>query len=433
MALREFSPKIEILGIDSDLIRIKSIAYSRSIRNVAGTWNATYTAAAVDKERSSDGKLHKRFPKSLRALAGCDVLIYEGGLTFLTGFVDHVSRVNSDAGVQYVINGRSRTCDFCDSSIGEAIKFKNVDFPTALVELLLRYGKFNLAIKAQDFRKDLTFTTDPTQTGFKAIEDYLRATGVLFYETTSGNLVLSDAGEVTAFDAICEPIGIKPAKGWNVAKRFSVDVEFSGLANEYRIISMGKAGNHQKVGAVMAQGNYVDARIRDTKRIVVKAKTAIDGAEKIDTARQTIGSLTSQAEWMHAVAEGKAISVSCELAGWLQTNGDPWRLNQIVNVVSPDLFGTDEFGQLLIVAITQTWSEAGASTTLELGDPGAFRREELARRKKSSAKANYIYDIALGLSAQPTGGKSSGTKFSEPTRRLGRVIDPDDIDDEERD
>ena len=450
--------RIFIDGLPPDLIRVKRLEYRRSIRQVSGTWSVQYTAYPANKARAQGTA--KDYPHSLRALGGAQIRIVWGAHSgdsygdpfakekdpfvgpvnsthkapvkkpigsedkvLFSGFVDHCSRSNTEAGIIYTAHGRGRSGDFCDSQIGETTKFKNAGVDDVLQWLADQYG-LHFLHKTDRLEKNLTFAVDPARTGFGVIEEYLRTSGRLLYETIYGNLFLCDAGESIAYDTIYEPIGMITSNSINVAKSFTLDCDFAALAHEYLVYAARKPGikfhvsknisNKKKILGPVSFGKYTDPSIRNTRTKVIKATTIMDDAQ-----------CQQRAKWEWDIAEGKSVSVSATLQGIVQTNGDPWRINQMVPVVSPEAFGDNKSSLMLTVGMSQVLDESGATTTLELAQPEAFNRLGLSERSKPSILQvrDLWVDVEGGL-AQPKKGKRKPSAMSQHS--TGTNIHPDE-------
>jgi prophage tail gpP-like protein len=341
-----------------------------------------------------------------------EVQIEESGSVVLIGYCDNLSGSLGATENTLTASGRSLIADAVDSSADVKSEIRGVNVKK-IAEIILKPFGIPVSVAAgvelgDPFDK---FGIEPGEKAFDAILRALKERGLL--ATTireTGGVEIVKPRALAASDSLIEGkniLSISPS--WTTADRFS----------EYRVLGQSppkrdpipkKAPPPANVATSGAgwytytapirrtpkQSNSADGRVKDSE--VPRYRPLIIEAEKRTS--------TAQAEKL-AVFEagyraGKSSAIGLGVAGWRQSNGEPWRANMTVRVTLPS-FGIEDL-EMLIGSLSLSYSNSsGAKTELQLvalntfdANPGDVTKGKKSVFKKSGRLVYWTWDAEKG-------------------------------------
>jgi prophage tail gpP-like protein len=292
---------------------------------------------------------------------GAPAIIDIDGKPLMAGYIERVRRYNSKATVSLGIEGRSKTGDLIDCTLGTGkTSWKNIGLLDLLVELCKPFGikvTSQVSNLGEPFQK---FTADGGKTIYEAIEKACGARGILPTSDANGDLVLLKTGSLSASDSLVQGANIKTIEhSTNYSERFS-EVVVRGQ----------QKGDGSAWKTVGFTATAKDPAIKRYRPLLVTADQTLTGK-----------SAQEKANWEAQVRAGRSVNLLIETPSWTQTNGDLWEPNLLVNVVYPK-FGIS--GKYLIVGVRYSLDDTGTNCSLRLDVPEVYAPEPPASVKQSN-------------------------------------------------
>jgi len=322
----------------------KSATITRSIESLAGSYSLT----VVDDTDQSSNSIWPLKPQDV-----CIVRI--GDHKLITGYIDNVSPDISAEAHTITISGRDKTADMIDcSAVPKSYAKKTI---SGLAKTLA--DPFNIDIvngSGIDLASTFKYTVNSGETAFEALDKKVKELGLLAISDGLGNLVLTKAGTELSHDSLIYGENIKRGKAvYNYVNRFS----------DYNVRSQtsGKASggwNTGKGAGVGISGSARDAVINRNRPWIARAES--QSSNKF---------ATNRAEWEALTRAAKSEVFQIEVVGFLQSNGDLWEINKLVNILAKPLY-INPAAQMLIASATYELSESGSKTTMILRRPDAY-------------------------------------------------------------
>lgn len=300
------------------------------------------------------------------------VVIRLGGVIVLTGYVDEVAP-SLDATTHAIrIAGRSKTADLIDCTP----ELRGSELRGATLEAVARAlaAPFGIEVVSRVDAGDPLLSEamlDKGETAFDAIERLCRLRGVLATDGPAGELIITRAGDTRAVDTIEEGRNILSGKvSLRGDKRFS---RYIVQAQRQTAAAASASGDGDDADADPAErpnagvavsvlGLAEDPEVPRYRPRIIKAEAAMNAAQ----ARE-------RAVWAATTARAASLRGQIVVQGWLQSDGQPWLLNQLVGVQAPTLLMSGEF---LIAGVSYGLDvRTGRTTELTLGPPEAWTPE----------------------------------------------------------
>ena len=183
------------------------------------------------------------------------------------------------------------------------------------------------------------------------LEQLARIRAVMLLSNADGSLVITRAGTGRASTALVLGENVKSAQG-----------EFSelDLFSEYTVTAQ--------------QGNDIETRLEGIDTVLPMATVKANGRYRplvISADNPTdVGGCKTLAEWHKNVNEGRAETITYNLQGWRQENGQIWQPNTLVNVT--DAYQELDNAERLIVETRMSIGRRGRLTSLRVAPPEAF-------------------------------------------------------------
>lgn len=351
----------------------KSYNISRSVENLSGVFKL---------EASLEGFNGLPFTNA------DEIKIAVGGVTVLTGYIEIVGVDYSATGHTIRIEGRDKTADIIDSTVGEKIEFvAPVTLSKVIQSVIDEIGASGVSVinnagTVAPFVKGELVTGQIDEKIFDFLEKYTRKRQVLMTTDGQGNVVLAQAGSTRASVALLNIVGNGEQ---NNILSSNVSYDLSQRYNKYQVISQGNpsavsgADSGFNIGTSLAladlgqQSNYddiisrkgeaIDPDIRSSRVLHIVAESSTDK-----------GTLPQRAAWEANIRRARSLNYSATVQGHTQgDSGRPWEPNTLVQV-------KDEFAlmsaNLLIKQVTYYLSvDQGTTTTIECVHPDAYLPE----------------------------------------------------------
>jgi prophage tail gpP-like protein len=244
----------------------------------------------------------------------CEVRL--GADKVLTGFIDRYITTGDPSNMQVRIIGRGKTCDLVDCSAewdGGQISGSNAaEIATKLCAAygikVRQVGDVGPAIPQFNFMLG--------QTPFEIIDSICRFAGLLFYENSDGDLVISGVGSEEAASGLAEGENVERA-----SVTFAHDERFS----EYHVYLMAT----QVLGDVGQGGNQLSVEkdpgvARNRKRFIIAEAPA--GGQDVSKRR---------AIWEATRRAGRGTLIDATVDSWRDSAGKLWAPNTHVPVALP--------------------------------------------------------------------------------------------------
>jgi prophage tail gpP-like protein len=334
----------------------------------------------------------------------------------LTGYVD-AYRPSYDANSHEVrLSGRSKTCDFVDSSVMvDGGQFKGMTVGAIAHTLAQPFG-IEVVVE-QEGPPEPEVQVQQGETCFALVERLSRLQELLVTDDALGRLVLTRAGSGQASTALHHGVNILSA---------NANLDNSQRFSEY-VVKAQRPGNRTRDGGGSGVGDdwgevepttrealrrlrfipniaqryraqMMLARAGASKKTAPKTLTQISGTVRdpgitryrphlIVAEAQTDDAMAAKrADWEMRRRLARAVRARITVNGWRQEDGRLWATNEMTWVVSPWLALDRE---LIVAETTFTYDDGGASTQLNLTLPDAFLPDakRKGKREKKAAKS----------------------------------------------
>lgn len=336
----------------------KSVRVQRSIEAISGSFSLDFI----------DSWTPNRQPWGINPQD--EIVIEFDGYPVITGFVEVLNASLGERERTYTVQGRDRSADVIDCTPpASPAQFKNITLLGLCNALSKEVGvKFSLGLGTVDNSPVSEDANTPGQTIFERIDQVSRLRGVLFIPDGKGNVLISGRGSGIARSSLVE--------GENI-KSVSYAMDYSQRFSKYTVRSQPTAqkgwnNGSGKNGGV--QASATDAGMRRTRPLTFDAEE-----------NSTAGEAQKRAGWEASVRAARSLKVTVVVQGWMQADGLPWLINQIVNLRAPKL----GIGGTFLITETEFSQDdkGGTETTLTLSSPDAYAPDPTVKKKKADEKA----------------------------------------------
>lgn len=349
----------------------KGVRVTRSIESLAGSFSLDVTDRWADQDAA--------WP--IGEEDACRVEI--DGETVIDGFVDRRSVSLSATSRTLSYSGR----DACAALVDCSAELDKWTFRNASVLDVARKvaAPFGIAVSLQSGLVLPTaprkFVVSPGDTAFSAIERAAQPAGVLVVSDGAGGILLTRAGTARATPLVLGKNILTASVDYDAADRFS------------RYVAVTQVGGTDEASGPVTRvrASATDQGIRRTDRVLLirpEAGVTTDYARK-------------RAEWEARIRAARAETVTIDVLGWKQSNGEIWPVNALCKVHAPAL-GVD--GDMLISQAEHSISEGGEVTSLRLVRPDAFNPEPKAVVQDPGRPTRRGTSPAAGLWKELAGG-----------------------------
>ncbi len=325
----------------------KAVEVSNSLDQICGT----FSLAVSDKY---PGK-----PQEWGFKLGDECIVKISNEPVITGWIEEVITSYGKREHTIQINGRDKTCDLVDCTYqGTPNEWKGISVVEIISNLCARFGleiltDFSVMERASTIVEE--FKASEGATAFELISRLCETYALLPISRGDGILTLTEAGTSLAHDSL--------QSGKNILTARFEQSNIDRYSNYY--VKGTARGNDNKLLEVYIRpvGEATDSVITRSRPLVILAETAIDS-----------GYAKKQAHWEASRRAGQSRKFEYEVVGWLQSNGDIWKLNSLVSVAD---FVFNVMNTLLISKVVYSLSlETGSTTKMTLVDKSAYSLTE---------------------------------------------------------
>lgn len=335
----------------------QSVRISASVLNVARSFSVSLTRDLTHKD-------------GMPVKTGDEVEVMIGNDLVLSGYITKVSVSYDSKGITISVDGSSYTVDMIDCCLPLSVPhlLKQTTVGGGLTQLASSFGVEVVDKVGLSDRFNLNIS--PVEKLKAVIERLIKSHSVLIYDTENGQLEIATPGmKDPAFDSLIS--------GANILKG-TREVDWSNVYSSYVVI--GESPNPGSESTPTDHQKSVSAEDWEVRtRVFV---TAMDDSP-------TIATMTKRAMLLKDYSRGSSEKLLYTVQGWRQSNGDLWKVNQLVQVRDGI---ADVFGEYLIVSLTYELGSQGTTTRLELKPQFALLNTEFKSSndavKKASEKAS---------------------------------------------
>jgi len=286
---------------------------------------------------------------------------YADGERVLTGYIEVVDISGSDGSHSIYVQGRDRTADFLDSTIGSLSDFRPpITLESAVKKVITHLGSDLLVtdnVSPPAFEKGIDLLApEPGQACGDFVFALARKRGCLLTSDAHGNMVITRASG-TDVDAAIQHLRGSSA---NNVLTYSVSHDLSKQFNRYLVLTQqspvsgdifGSGGAASRI--VSQLGLQTDGKIRSGRQLAFLS----EGASNAEYAKL-------RALWAANTARSKSRVLGVTVDGYRNQTGNLWGVNQIVSVES-DYAGVHE--RMLVNTVNfGADGQGGTSTALSL-------------------------------------------------------------------
>lgn len=326
------------------------VSVTRSIESLCGTFSINLTA--IEREDIPE------------IVPGALIEIFIGNKKIISGFIDSIDVTLNDTQSEISISGRDKTGDLVDCSIANTPFNWDKKTLKGLAELVC--ASYNIGVITDVGINDYAenFTSEIGEAPFELFSRAAKDRGTLLLtDMPSGKLWLTNVGTVKCFDGLEYGKNIK-----------SINFQFEYANRFYRYIIKGQKtseGSGWTSSNVNIQKEVLDQNIRNTRVKVFQAES-----------QSSLSSVTSRVKFEAMSRASQSESMTIEVIGYTQSNGDLWRENFLVDIIVNQ--GVVRIsGEFLIVSVSYSLSNSGKITTLTLKRKDAYTKEPNLIKKKT--------------------------------------------------
>lgn len=276
--------------------------------------------------------------------------VYIGNDLIINGVLYSVQPDNSKDGLTMVLEGFSFSCDIIDSTMTTPYEAENITLLDRANQLLAPLGMSAELDDGVDqggvFDRVTGDITDPI---FNHLEDLATQRGLLISATPEGNILFTKAKNNTPVGTISS--GEALAIGWGAS--------FDGRKLFNQITAIGESP-----GAVNNVATVTDRNVPRSRFMTFKADNTTDG------------DIETSAKWQRTKQFADALTIPFPVSSWYAPNGELWKENTLVTVISKEIFVPNGF-TFLIRQVEYVEENSGQTSTLHLVPPSVYNGEEI--------------------------------------------------------
>jgi len=348
-------------------------------------------------------------------MPGSTCEIYLDGELVLTGYVDAYRPSYTATSHEIECTGRSRTCDFVDSSVTDTDgQFKGLT-PGELARMLA--APFDIEV-VTDYEGEPIPDAQQQQgeTCFALVERMSRLQEILITDDQYGRLVLTRASAGQCSTILEQGVNILTAGAdHDDSERFSEYIVKAQRPANRTYDDYGETGS--PLAGLRPGARFAIERAAGDKKTAPKTLTQITGTvrdEGVTRYRPHVIVAESQADgedaakradWEMRRRLARAKTANVTVNGWRQRDGRLWLQNESVFILSPWL-GLAE--PLLIGEVEYSYGDGGEVTALSLVLPDTFLPDPKRKTKTDQQKA-------------AADGKGSGAMWAHVIKDSGKI------------
>lgn len=310
----------------------------------------------------------------------CRVLIDD--IPVITGFIESTEISYDGESRSIRLQGRDRTGDILDSTIGEDISFTNISMKALIEKVIKSLGVTKVSVIDNSggitpFTESDKIVSEIGMGAFEFLQKYGRKRQILLTTDGDSNIVISrGSGESLGFQLINDPAtpDLGNIKSATLVKNDSERFFKYVVKSQEGSFNISAIGNGNPADLVNNGSIAFDDDVRKSRVLTMVQETS-------STKDQT----DTRVKWQANINRTRALRYTVTVAGHSdRQTGEIWRKNALVNV--RDLMaGVD--GEFLISGVTYTYNLTdGSLSTLEIVNKDAFslQASEPVEQKKTS-------------------------------------------------
>ncbi len=339
---------VELQGKDADDLTIvvegrelttEAARITRSIDSAADGWTATVEWSALREDLS----------RTLRPYGYQEAAAYLGGRKVIQGRLYSITHILDYGGSKKELEGWSYAADAIDSTIKPPYEEREITLEQRAKNLLDPLG-IEVIFDIDDTETFPKVIADETQTIFDHLSELAAQRGALITSSETGAIQFIRA----AFGAPVATIeeGRPPFQSGRIT--------FDGRSRFSSYKAVGQSPRRSKVKAAVAN----DTAVPRSRFLTFRSDYS------------TAENIQQTADWRRSKQVAKSLSVNLPVTSWYSSEGELWRENSIISVVSPTLAVPDGYN-FLIRAVEYSFSNDGTTALLSLVPPQAYTGEEI--------------------------------------------------------
>lgn len=318
-------------------------------------------------------------PFPLKGGESCRVLV--DGQVALTGHIEKIDVNYSESDHNISVQGRDRTADLLDSSLGAISSFSSHPTLKQAVELVVKHLGLNLGVY-DNVGEPRGNTTDlpapePGQNAFEFLEKLARTRQVFLTSDQYGNILITRATATAR----------APKRLQNIVERndnnilsASVSYDLTGRFYRYAVASSLNPLTIPDASVTPDQiasqsHTVVDAEVRVGRQFMIAPKTS--SSDSVNASR---------AAWEANVRKARSRVYSAVVDGFT-VDGKLWSVNELVEV-EDDFAGIH--GRMLINSVEYRFNDSGSLTTLSMVNQNAYTLELNEPKEQSGGNFDFL-------------------------------------------
>jgi prophage tail gpP-like protein len=287
------------------------------------------------------------FDKKVLPSSFSPALVYVGNELQITGAIYNVGSRVSENGTIKILQGYSKTIDLVDSNMKPPYEENKITLKQRAEKITKSFG-FNAVFEADTGGVFDRVRAEETEKVFEHLRKLAWERGLNISSTPQGDLLFHEADTDS-------PSMATLLEGQPPVLEYEIMFEGRKRFKTYRAINTTPFGNNE---AIVEDKNITRPRI---KTIRVEESTA--------------GEISTVAKWARAKALIDALTFPLPVSGWLTPNGELWKPNKKVSVVSPSVHLPDGF-DFIIRSVEFSITENSKTAVLNLVPPQVYTKEE---------------------------------------------------------
>jgi len=293
----------------------------------------------------------------------CRVIV--DSVPVMTGWIERINGTYSDIDHTITVEGRDKTGDLVDSSIGTLSDINNPVSLKQVIEKVLKHIGLNISVVDNANPKrfgelDYINAPEPGDNAFSFLEPLARNRHVLLTSDGDGNIVIEKTPGIDTGAKLQNILGASD----NNVKSASFSYDRTGRFNKYIFdsslspVAVNKAGKVNLNNIIHQRGQVTDTEIRQGRQMAVVAEASFSNVSDDD-----------RAMWEANIRKTRARVYSAVVQGFSHAGG-VWTPNQLVNVVD-DFAGIN--AKMLINSVTYNLDDTeGGTTTISCVSKNAY-------------------------------------------------------------
>jgi prophage tail gpP-like protein len=273
--------------------------------------------------------------------------LYLGGKLVVNGLLYSVESQISGGGTIKNLEGWSFTADLMDSTLKPPYEKNGFTLKQRIEELIKPIG-ISAIFETDAGGPFDRITASKSDTIFSHLNKLASQRSVLLSSTVNGDLLVTKTASGSPVATLEE--------GQQGVSNFRARFDGRKRFNAYRAIGKSPAGN--KVGITK------DEKVPRSRFMTFNANETTDG------------DIQKAADWKRSKQLADALAIPIPVDSWYDPEGNLWKENTLVTLISPSIHVPDGF-DFLIRSVEYTFEAGGTSAILNLVPPQVYTGEEL--------------------------------------------------------